>query len=87
MSYQDLAVAAGGSPGAGMAVGQYLAKTEGMPESVHRVLRSDGTISPGWVGEIGGPQECRALLESEGLVFDERGRADPSRRWARHTVR
>jgi alkylated DNA nucleotide flippase Atl1 len=81
MSYQDLAVAAGGSPAAALAVGQYLAKVEGLPEGVHRVLRVDGSVSPGWVGEIGGPAECRALLESEGLTFDDKGRADPARRW------
>jgi alkylated DNA nucleotide flippase Atl1 len=81
MSYQDLAVAAGGTPGAGMAVGQYLARSEDYPEGVHRVLRANGSISPAWEGVIGGPDDCRALLESEGLTFDDSGRADPARRW------
>ena len=82
MSYQDLAVAAGGTPRAGMAVGQHLAKTVDLPpDCVHRVLRSDGTVSPGWQGEIGGPEEAQALLESEGLTFDDKGRADPAKRW------
>jgi alkylated DNA nucleotide flippase Atl1 len=81
MSYQDLAVASGGTTGAGMAVGQFLARVEDVPDTVHRVLRSDGTISPAWQGDIGGPAECQALLEHEGLKFDEAGRADPNRRW------
>lgn len=81
MSYQDLAVASGGSAGAGMAVGGYLANTTDMPAGVHRVMRSDGTISPNWQGATGGPEECRARLETEGLKFDSRDRADPAKRW------
>lgn len=82
MSYQDLAVAAGGTPRAGLAMGQYLARASDLPPNcVHRVLRKDGTVSPGWIGELGGPDEARALLEQEGLSFDDKGRADPSRRW------
>ncbi len=83
MSYQDLAVAAGGSPRAGMAMGQYLARRDSLPPNcVHRVLRSDGRISEGFEGEIGGPDDVKALLESEGLTFDLLGRADPDVRWA-----
>lgn len=82
MSYQDLAVAAGGTPRAGMAVGQYLAKTTELSDSVHRVLRGDGTVSPGWEGEIGGAEECMALLKQEGITFDDKGRADQTQRWA-----
>lgn len=81
MSYQDVAIAAGGSPMAGMAVGQYLAKkTDEELPTVHRVLKRKGTVSPGFKGTIGGPDEVRALLESEGLEFDEKGRADQSKR-------
>jgi alkylated DNA nucleotide flippase Atl1 len=83
MSYQDLAVAAGGSARAGMPMGQYLARQENLPPGcVHRVLRSDGRISDGFDGEIGGPEAVRTLLESEGLTFDPAGRADPERRWS-----
>ena len=83
MSYQDLAVAAGGSPRAGMAMGQYLARHENLPPGcVHRVLRSDGRISEGFEGDIGGPEEVKALLESEGLTFDLVSRADSDRRWS-----
>jgi alkylated DNA nucleotide flippase Atl1 len=82
MSYQDLAIAAGGTPRAGMAVGQYLANVVDLPpNSVHRVLRSDGTVSPAFEGEIGGPSDVMALLRSEGLKFDDKGRADPRNRW------
>lgn len=82
MSYQDLAVAAGGTERAGLAVGQYLANATDLPPNcVHRVLRKNGTVSPNWSGEIGGPDEARQLLESEGLTFDTRGRADASRHW------
>jgi alkylated DNA nucleotide flippase Atl1 len=82
MSYQQLAVAAGGSPAAGMAMGQYLAREVDLPPNcVHRVLRSNRTVSDQWEGEIGGPEEARALLENEGLSFDELGRADAGRRW------
>lgn len=81
VSYQELAVASGGSSKAGMAVGMYLAATTDMPAGVHRVLRSNGTISPGWQGSVGGPEECRLLLEGEGLTFDDKGRADSSKRF------
>ena len=83
LSYQDLAVSAGGSPRAGMAMGQYLARRENLPaDCVHRVLRSDGKISDGFEGDIGGPEDVKTLLESEDLTFDSAGRADPDRRWS-----
>jgi alkylated DNA nucleotide flippase Atl1 len=83
ISYQELAVAAGGTERAGLAVGQYLANATDLPENcVHRVLRKNGEVSPGWSGDLGGPKEARQLLESEGLTFDARGRADSSRNWA-----
>nr|WP_282600154.1 MGMT family protein [Patulibacter sp. SYSU D01012] len=83
MSYQDLAVAAGGTARGGLPVGQYLAKATDLPPNcVHRVLRKTGQVSPSWAGDIGGPEEARALLESEGLTFDARGRADATKRWS-----
>ena len=78
-SYQEVAEAAGGSGKfAGRGLGQKLlnATADELPNSVHRVLRWNGTVSPGWVGEIGDAAACRALLESEGLTFDGNGRAD-----------
>jgi alkylated DNA nucleotide flippase Atl1 len=87
MSYGDLAVAAGGTIGAGMAMGAYLMKggedddeVAGAGEAVHRVLRNDGSVSPGWQGQIGGPDEVQTVLEGEGLAFLN-GKANPDRRW------
>jgi alkylated DNA nucleotide flippase Atl1 len=81
MSYADLAVAAGGSRAAALAVGNYLANTNDLPPNcVHRVLLGDGKVSDAWRGDLGGPEEAQALLESEGLVFTN-GRADKNRRW------
>jgi alkylated DNA nucleotide flippase Atl1 len=81
MSYADLAVAAGGSRAAALAVGNYLANTDDLPPNcVHRVLLGDGKVSDAWRGELGGPEEAQALLESEDLVFTN-GKADKNRRW------
>jgi alkylated DNA nucleotide flippase Atl1 len=48
--------------------------------NAHRILRSDGSLSPGfkWVEER--TDDPIELLESEGLRFVY-GRADPNRRW------
>jgi alkylated DNA nucleotide flippase Atl1 len=81
MSYADVAEAAGSSRSGAMAVGSFLANSPDTPPSVHRVLREDGRVSAGWRGEIGGPEECRALPESEGLTFDDHARADAKRRF------
>lgn len=81
-TYQEVAEAAGGGGKfAGRGLGQKLLKAnaEELPDSVHRVLRWDGSVSPGWVGKIGDAAACKALLESEGLTFDAAGRADGSR--------
>jgi alkylated DNA nucleotide flippase Atl1 len=49
--------------------------------NAHRVLQSEGTVSPGfrWL-EPGRTEDPRALLEAEGIPFDAHGRADPSKR-------
>lgn len=81
MSYADLAVAAGGSRGAAMAVGNYLLNNDDLPrDCVHRVLLGDGRVAKNWEGDIGGPEDAQALLESEGLDFTN-GKADRSKRW------
>ena len=42
----------------------------------HRVVMKDGSLSPGFA--FGGGDVQRALLEAEGIVFDENGRVDLS---------
>lgn len=82
MTYGDLAVAAGGSPGAALAVGNHLASTNDLPPNcVHRVLYSDGSVAEKWKGELGGPEDAQKLLEDEGLIFTN-GKAGPAKRWA-----
>lgn len=45
----------------------------------HRVLQAGGTVSPGfrWLAESGRTDSQREALETEGMKFDEAGRADP----------
>jgi len=84
-SYGDVA-AAGGSPRAAQAVGSWLARRGDEVPGVHRVLNATGEISPGW--RPASPElppdraRVKSLLESEGVRFDGRGRADPQQRWA-----
>lgn len=75
MSYGDVARAIGSHA---LPVGQCMA-TEPMPNA-HRILRADGSVSPGFRWVEYRPETPRELLESEGLRFF-RGRADPARRW------
>lgn len=86
MSYQDVAVAAGGSPGAAMALGTGLRNRDDIVDGVFRVLNRRGQVSSRWQAKDPTlPQDApgvRARLEGEGLRFDEHGRADPQRRWA-----
>lgn len=50
-------------------------------DNAHRVLRADGSIAPGfrW-SDPDRSDDPRQVLESEGLRFDESGRADPDQR-------
>ncbi len=75
-TYGDLAELTGLSA---QSVGKFLG-TEKV-DSAHRVLRADGTIAPGfhWP-DPDRNDDLRQVLESEGLRFDESGRANPDQR-------
>jgi alkylated DNA nucleotide flippase Atl1 len=79
-TYGDVAEAIG-VPGAAQSVAGVLATDHSIPNA-HRVLRSTGRISPGFVTAEGeGPHFARARLEAEGVRFDASGTADAASRW------
>lgn len=61
-------------------VGQYLASKPGV-HGAYRVLTADGRVSDGfrWAGDEN-PGDPKALLEAEGVTFDDAGRARRSHR-------
>ncbi len=85
-SYGDVAAAAG-APGGAQAMGMWLATNEiDVPPLLYRVIRANGEVSPGyvsvnWPGLPDSPEGVRRTLSSEGVRFDDRGRADQRQRW------
>lgn len=74
-AYGDVAALIGTHP---IAVGSRLANYA-IPNA-HRVLQSDGKISPNFRWTDGRSDSPRELLEAEGVVFDDHGRAIPQQR-------
>lgn len=83
-SYKDVATTAGNERGA-QAIGEWLRRRGHEVPHVHRVIRSSGYVADGFrAGGPGVPSNAlaaRDLLETEGVRFDVRGRANPDQRF------
>lgn len=75
-TYGDLATAIGV---AAQSVGNYMAHQTA--PNAHRVLKTNGTVSPqfAWI-EKDRTDDPKELLQEEGVAFDQQGRADPAAR-------
>ncbi|MGD0454950.1 MAG: hypothetical protein ABSB69_15260 [Solirubrobacteraceae bacterium] len=83
-AYVDVATA-GGSPNGAMGVGSWLSNKGEDVVHVYRVLNRRGEVSEGWKATDSNlppdPAGVRALLEREGVHFNDEGRADQNQRW------
>lgn len=78
-SYGDVGIAATGNRNAARAVARSAARNPAFP-TPWRVINGNATIPDGWHSSDGqGPEKCRAVLEGEGITFED-GKADPSHR-------
>jgi O6-methylguanine-DNA--protein-cysteine methyltransferase len=75
MSYGDLAAQIDSHP---RPVSRCMARNV-MPNA-HRILRANGSVSPGFRWVDGRSDDPVDVLRAEGLTFTD-GRADPDRRW------
>jgi len=84
-SYADVAEAGGASRQGGIGAGSWLRAEGSMIPNVYRVLTSQGTPSGRWrahkPGLPSGPSGVTKLLRSEGILFDDQGRAAQDQRW------
>lgn len=77
-TYGDVSIAVRGDTTGARAVGRAAAMLEHFPNA-HRVLQQGGQVPEGWRStgsEQPNPDECRLLLEAEGVRFDRHGRAE-----------
>ncbi|GAA1855826.1 DUF262 domain-containing protein [Actinomadura bangladeshensis] len=75
-TFGDLATVIGSNPAG---VGGYMASRPGL-ENAHRVLTSEGTVSPSFRWPDGRAETARAVLETEGVSFSDGGAADGAQR-------
>ena len=71
-TYGALGAAIGYPRGARMVGWAMNVTPQGLDVPAQRVVSKDGTLTGGWA--FGGKEQMRALLEGEGVTFDERGR-------------
>jgi len=69
-SYGEIGHAVYGHHNAGLAVARVMTTSSDV-KAPHRVLEYTGHIADGWIGDGGGPEECRRRLESEGIEVSD----------------
>lgn len=83
-SYGDVSLA-GGSPTGAIAIGNWLSQKGNDIPNVWRVLNTRGEVSDGWAPVNPNlpptPDGVRALLETEGVGFSQKGRAADELHW------